>query len=117
MRRAIFLFVSMIVAICSFAKTTDSKTIALHARHANDGALRSIQPVNAILDGNIVRIDFFNSFENVKISITDMSGNVVNTAICRYPDVIQFEIEQKEDSYILEITFSNVKLSGTFIID
>lgn len=114
MRRVIFLFVSMIVAICSFAKTADSKTIALHARHANDGALRSVLPVRAILDGNVIMIDFFESPEHVIVKIKDTDG--VELILNEYasPEFIQLQLNQSINNYIIDIVFDDIYLSGNF---
>lgn len=106
----------MLVAFTGFSKVNNSKEIAFHARHENEEALRSILPIRAILDGNTIQVEFFDSPESVFVKILDASGKAVVTEYCSSPQLLQLQVNQGND-YVIEIVYGEVCLYGNFSID
>lgn len=117
MRKAFFLFVCMLVALNTFSKTTTARDIELRARHADDEALRSIIPVRAMLDEDILSVEFWDSPKDAVIRITDADGNEILSKAYTYPELVQLPINQKVSIYTIEITLGEICFSGYFCIE
>lgn len=117
MKKTILLFVCMLLTFCGFAKTANSRDIHLRARDADQEALRSILPVRAILDGNIIQIEFFDSPENAIVTITDADGVDIVTGTYSSPGLVRLRVSQVSNEYAIEIAYGEVYLYGNFIIE
>jgi hypothetical protein len=116
MEKTIILFFCMLVAFSGFSKTTNSRDIHLHARNSDQEALRSILPIKAVLDGNTIQIEFFNSPENVVVKIKEATGKEVFTYIYSSPRLVQIPINQGPDDYVVEVIYGETCLYGNFTI-
>lgn len=117
MRKTLFLLVCMLVAFSTFSKTTTSRDIDLRARHADDRPLRSIIPVRAVLDEDIISVEFLDSPKDAVIRITDADGNEILSKAYTYPQLVQLPINQKVSIYTIEITLGEICFSGYFCIE
>lgn len=98
------------------AKTADSKSIEMRAREM-DESRRSVLPVRAWLEGTDVYVTFLNSPQEVFITVFDSAGTVVEENVCQSPQTIQMHILEGKGNYRIEISYSEVYLSGEFSLD
>lgn len=117
MKRTIILLWCMLIAFSAFSKVLDTRDIYLKAKKANNGALRTITPVKAFLEGNTVFIKFLDSPDNVIITMKDSQGSEIATEVYKSPQFIQFQTLQLSGSYTLEITYADTCLYGDFVIE
>lgn len=117
MKKTIILFACMLVALTCFSKVTDSRDIALHAGHENEEALRSILPVRAVIDGNILQLEFLDSPENVVVKISDKAGKEIITSAYSFPQLVKLYVNQGANDYTIEIIYGETCLYGDFTIE
>lgn len=117
MKKVIILFVCMFVTFSGFSKTSNSRDIHLRARDADQEALRSILPVRATLDENTIQIEFFDSPENVVVKITDATGKEILTSAYSSPRLVQLQVNQDVNDYVMEIIYDETCLYGEFVIE
>lgn len=117
MKKTIILFLSLLVAFSAFSKIMDSRDIHLKARKADKDILRSVIPVRSSLEGNTIVINFFNSPENVTVTVTDAEGNEILSEIYSSPQLVKLEAIQMPGSYTLDIVYGDTSLYGDFVIE
>lgn len=117
MKKAIILFVSMFFVFFTFAKTQTSRDIHLRAKQAGQEALRSVLPVRAYLDRNTILVEFFESQENVVITIKDTSDKTVITETYDSPELVRLQLTPLSGEYLVEITYDNTCLTGEFTLE
>lgn len=117
MKRTAILFLCMFIGFSAFSKVMDSKHIRLEAGRANSGALRSVIPVSALLEENVILLNFLNSPENVTVTVTDAEGNEILSEIYNSPQLVKLEAIQMPGSYTLDIVYGDTSLYGDFVIE
>lgn len=117
MKKRVILFLCMLVSFSAFSKIMDSKHIRLEASRAGAGALRSVIPVSALLEGNTILLNFLNSPENATVTVTDADGYKILEEAYSLPQIVKLQVIHKQGNYTLEIVYEDTCLYGEFTIE
>lgn len=117
MKKTVILFLCMLVTFSAFSKMMDSRHIELQAKQAGSEALRSVIPVSALLEGNVILLKFLNSPEHVTVTVMDAEGNEISAETYSSPQSVKLQEIQTSGGYRLEIVYDDVCLCGDFMIE
>lgn len=117
MKRTVILFLCMLVAFSAFSRVLDSRHIKLQAIRSNTHILRSVNPVSATLDENVISLDFKNSPENVTVRVTDVEGKEIIVEDYTSPQLVKLQAIKTSGNYTIEIVYGETILYGDFVIE
>lgn len=117
MKKTVILFFCMLVTFSAYSKIMDSRHIELQAKQAGSEALRSVIPVSALLERNVIMLNFLNSPENVTVTVMDAEGNEILAEIYSSPQSVKLHEIKLPGVYKLEVVYGDVCLYGDFVIE
>ena len=117
MKKTVILFFCMLVTFSVYSKIMDSRHIELQAKQAGSEALRSVIPVSALLERNVILLNFLNSPENVTVTVMDAEGNEILAEVYSSPQSVKLHEIKASGVYKLEVVYGDVCLYGDFVIE
>ena len=117
MKKTVILFFCMLVTFSVYSKIMDSRHIELQAKQAGSEALRSVIPVSALLESNVILLNFLNSPENVTVTVMDAEGNEILAEVYSSPQSVKLHEIKASGVYKLEVVYGDVCLYGDFVIE
>lgn len=116
MKQFIFACITFLFAFQSLAQAVDIKFIKAEA--GEDLRSVSFEPT-ATIDGNIISISMTVPFNDVKVVVKDMAGNVVYSETVNIPagQPYSFALDNVEEgNYVLEVTIWRKNYYGYFTL-